>query len=696
MMMLPWLHHMDGRIMTIASCFGFAMPLLSAASKLKVCKFRRGQIIPRSFLERVTFICVTVLLLLAAPVWGQAPLQLLHGHLRPEVSSGRAALVGPLSPTEQIDLSIMLPLRNEATLNTLLSRFYDPASPKYRQFLNVAQFTEQFSPTAEDYQTVVTFAEANGFKITGAPRNRLIVPIQGTIEQVEKAFHVNMNVYRDPNNNDRTFFSLDKEPSVDLQVPLWHIAGLDNYSIPHPLYTQTTPKQAAQSNTTGSGLGGSFLGSDRRAAYYGGSSLTGSGQAVGLFELDGYNMSDVNAYFANVQQTLNVPITPVLLLGASSGSDGNDTEQVIDIIDAVSMAPGLSKVLVYIAPGGSSFSSGTSDVAIFNQMASDNIAKQISVSWGWMPADPKSDEPIFKELESQGQNIFVATGDHGAWNSNDFVFPAEDPYVVAVGGTDLTTNGAGGSWSSETAWLDSGGGVSPDGLPIPSYQQSSGVITSCNGGSTTSRNAPDVSAEANGDNYFCANGSCGTTLGGTSLAAPTWAGFMALVNQQAVNAGRAPVGGLGFINPTVYSIGEGSNYLNDLHDITSGSNGAYSACPGYDLVTGWGSPAGQNLINDMVGSAPLPTATPSESNVIVTLNGMPPTSINYAITFQDATPGATIYYQVTICNTPYGWATTTSGSTVNFYNSCPSTTPYGTMYATAPGYLQSASTSMSF
>lgn len=93
---------------------------------------------------------------------------------------------------------------------------------------------------------------------------------------------------------------------------------------------------------------------------------------------------------------------------------------------------------------------------------------------------------------------------------------------------------------------------------------------------------------------------------------------------------------------------------------------------------------------------PQQAATPNESNVTVTLNGTPPTAINYWVTFQDATPGATIHYQVTICNSPYAWATVTPGSQVDFYNPCPSVNPYGSMYATAPGYSQSSSTSLSF
>ena len=195
------------------------------------------------------------------------------------------------------------------------------------------------------------------------------------------------------------------------------------------------------------------------------------------------------------------------------------------------MAPGLASVRVYV--------STTSDVKIFNKMATDNISKSLSCSWGWSPADPTSDDPIFKEFAAQGQNLFVASGDSGAFNSkSSYVYPADDAYVVSVGGTDLTTKSAGGAWASETAWSDSGGGISPNKIAIPSYQTTSGVITTTNKGSKTYRNSPDVAAEANTDNYICYNGTCAGGWGGTSFAAPRWAAYLALVNQQAVTKGK--------------------------------------------------------------------------------------------------------------------------------------------------------------
>ena len=147
---------------------------------------------------------------------------------------------------------------------------------------------------------------------------------------------------------------------------------------------------------------------------------------------------------------------------------------------------------------------------------------------------------------------------------------------------------AGGPWSSETAWADGGGGISPDKYAIPSWQTA--TASECASCSQSYRNAPDVSANANFTFYVCADQTTCTAneYGGTSFAAPMWAGYLALVNQQSVANGNKT---LGFINPSLYTIGDGSNYDTDFHDITSGSNG-YSATTAYDLATGWGSPNG--------------------------------------------------------------------------------------------------------
>ena len=165
---------------------------------------------------------------------------------------------------------------------------------------------------------------------------------------------------------------------------------------------------------------------------------------------------------------------------------------------------------------------------------------------------------------------------------------------MKVSTDQAATNGPGGAWASETAWSDSGGGISPGGIKIPSWQQLAGVINSSNKGSTTLRNGPDVAANANFTFSVCANhsGCTANEYGGTSFAAPMWAGYMALVNEAAVNNHHST---LGFINPDIYPIGVGATYSSNFHDISKGTSGSYSAVAGYDLVTGWGSP-GSGLI----------------------------------------------------------------------------------------------------
>src|SRR6266480_409240 len=523
-------------------------------------------------------------------------------HVRDVTLNGQARSVGRLSPMQTMRLVLVLPLRNQAALEAFLKELYDPSSASYRHYLTVEEFTAKYGPSQEDYDAVIRFAEANGLTVVGTSRNRVNVDVTGSVANIEKAFHLTMGAYMHPTEN-RTFYAPDREPTVNLPFPLWHIAGLDNYSIPHPAGLHHRNLSVGSNATTGSGPSNSFLGSDMRAAYYGGTALTGAGQSVGVGEYYGTVLNDLVTYYNNVHQPLNVPITLLSTDGTSTSCFAplcDDTEQTLDMTQALGMAPGLSSLVVYV---------GSSDAAIFNAMATaSTLNAQLSSSWSWFPADPSTDDPYFQEFAAQGQNLFQASGDSGAWNPTMiYVYPADDPYVTSVGGTDLTTSGAGGAWSSETAWVDGGGGISTHGYPIPSWQTA--AASGCSSCSKTNRNGPDVSANANFTFYVCANqsGCTANSYGGTSFAAPMWAGYLALVNQQSVANGHSAVG---FINPSLYAIGEGSSYGSDFHDIVSGSNG-YSATTRYDLATGWGSPNGTGLINALVGSATPPPPLPS-------------------------------------------------------------------------------------
>ena len=515
------------------------------------------------------------------------------------VEKRRASMAGTVDPREPLKVALQLPLRNQAELTQLLHDLYDPGSPRFHKYLSVSEFTERFGPTEADYRKVVRWARSKDLKVIAKTPNRRLVAVEAPVERINRAFQVQISNYRHPTEG-RIFYSADREPApAGLSVPLLQITGMSNYVLPRPMLQRGTA-----TNLSGSGPSGQYLPTDMRAAYYGKGPLTGAGQTIGILSFDGYLAADVRLYFAKTGVKAKVPIRNVLVngfsgdcttAGSTTTSACDDGEQVLDIVNAIGMAPGIEQILFY---------EGSSDTQILNRMATDNIAKIISSSWGWNPADAASDDPIFQEFAAQGQTFVSASGDSGQFNSETYFYPGVDPYVLQVGGTSLTTKGPGGPWMAETAWPESGGGYVGD-TAIPTWQQLPGVVNSANMGSTALRNSPDVAAEANFDNPTVVNGKLVTGFGGTSFAAPRWAGFLALVNEQSVANGRGTVG---FVNPALYNLGTSVNRSTVFHDITSGSNpptvgdgSGFNAVPGYDLVTGWGSPAGAALIDQLAG-----------------------------------------------------------------------------------------------
>jgi subtilase family serine protease len=575
------------------------------------------------------FLLTAVAMLPVATIHSNAQ-SLITRHVREATRNGEAKPVGQLPSDRIMNLDVVLPLRDQAGLEAFLADLYDPSSSVYRKFLTVPEFTAKFGPTQANYDAVVGWARKNGFEVVGGTRDGMDVQIRGTVAAVEFAFHVEMRTFQHP-TEDRIFYGPDREPVTSLPFSLWHVSGLDNFSIPHPMLVKKSDYAKAHGisadkvvshATTGSGPSASFLGSDMRAAYYGGTALTGAGQNLGLFEFLGTDLADLTTYFKNVSQTNNVPVTLLSTDGTSTscvdtraGGDCDDTEQTLDMTQAIGMAPGLASLVMYV---------GSTDTAIISAMTTHSpLPTTIGCSWGWTPADPSTLDPYFEKMSAQGQNFFAASGDSSTWSASNEAWPADDANVVSVGGTDLTTASAAGPWKSETAWADSGGGISPDKIAIPSWQKLSGVIDSSNKGSTTLRNGPDVSANANFTFYTCADQTTclANEYGGTSFAAPMWAGYIALVNQQLVASGQPTIG---FINPTIYAQNVTSVYDTDFHDITSGTSGSYSAVTGYDLVTGWGSP-NAGLIDALapVSSSPSFTlsASPSSLSVLQGSNG---------------------------------------------------------------------------
>jgi kumamolisin len=569
-----------------------------------------------------TFLLAVFAMMSLVSIVSQAqPQLLLTHHVREAVLDGQAPAIGRLPGGQSMHFDIVLALRHQPELENFLQQLYEPSSSSYRRFLTPQEFTARFGPSQEDYDALIAFAKSNGFTIVGGSRDAFDVRFTAPVATIEKAFHVKMNVYSHPTEN-RTFYSPDREPTVNLPFQLWHVTGLDNYSLPRPALVKRDIKINPDA-TTGSCPGASFCGSDMRAAYYQGTALTGSGQNIGLLEFLGFDIADVNTYYKNAGQTRTAAVTGISTDGSSLNctSPCNDLEQTIDITQSLGMAPGVTTVYLYV--------SNTSDTAMLSAMSTDvPLPLQLSSSWTWGPADPTADDPYFEKMASQGQSYFQAAGDSGAYTESA-PWPANAAYVTTVGGTQLFTESAAGPWSSETTWVDGGGGWGSNVL-IPTWQQLTGVITKTNDGSTTYRNVPDVSANAYWSFYVCANQQLTCTAnnwGGTSFAAPMWAGYLALTNQQAAaNGDPAP----GFINPTIYPLGLGTGYGSDFHDIITGNNG-FPALTGYDLATGWGSPNTDGLINALTSPAGpgfTLSATPGSLSVVEGASGTSTISVN--------------------------------------------------------------------
>ncbi len=533
----------------------------------------------------------------------------MHGHV--PAAARRLQPAGRLPAANRLNLAIGLPLHNREALTNLMQQIYDPSSANYHHYLTPEQFTEMFGPTKEEYQAVIAFAQANNLTVAGTHPNRLLVDINGTVADVERAFQVTMQVYQHPKEA-RTFYAPSVEPSVETGIPILDIDGLNNYIVPHPRIHRTNPVNTVITKAGSGPDGNGYMGKDFRAAYVPGVTNTGIGQSVALVEFDGYYPNDILMYERYAHLSNNTSITPVLLNGFDGvptlGTNSGNGEVALDIEMAISMAPGISSVFVYeegyptdVNVEGLSTNAGVANI-LLNRIATDNLARQISCSW-IVPINATSDQ-IFQQYAMQGQTFFDASGDDGAY-IGDVPPPSDNPYLTQVGGTTLTTSGAGGPWSSETTWnyndgfTASSGGVS-DIYPIPAWQQ--GINMTGTKGSMTMRNFPDVAMIADEIFIVADNGQLEST-GGTSCAAPLWAGFAALVNQQAADSGMPAIG---FINPALYTIGMQSTYGSCFHDITTGNNfndlcpSEFLAVPGYDLCTGLGTPIGSNLFKALL------------------------------------------------------------------------------------------------
>jgi kumamolisin len=478
---------------------------------------------------------------------------------------------------------------------------YTPGRPGFHHFMSTQEFMSRYAPTADQVNQVSAYLAGQGMNVKSVSDNRMLVHVQAPTSAIQAAFKTELHSFEDSDGT--AFRGPASEPVLPADLPIRAVHGLDNM-VKFKRHLQKLDGQVK--GHSGTGPNGGFSPSDIRTAYKIPASANGAGESLGLIEMDGYSASNIQAYEAAFKLP-QVPLNNVLVDSASGAAGGGADEVELDIELMAAVAPGAKQIVVYEGPNND-----TGILDTYSRIAHDNVAREVSSSWG-EPEDGassaflQSENTIFKQMAAQGQSIYAAAGDNGAYDDGSGLSvddPASQPYVVGVGGTKLTTDSS-GARTAESAWgngngpgAGGGGGVSTV-WPLPAWQASLGNAQ--NQGSTTMRNVPDVSLNADPTTgYSIYTSGNWAVIGGTSAAAPLWAAFTALVNQARLGQGVGPVG---FPNPQLYAIGKGSGYGSAFFDVLDAStNGHFPAVAGFDNATGWGSFDGAGLFSALASN----------------------------------------------------------------------------------------------
>lgn len=560
----------------------------------------------------------------------------LLGHVPPDVHY--ATFMGPLDETRELDISLVLSLNQENELHNFLQYLSEPNTHN-RQFLTSDEWMTRFAPTTEQVQNIIAHLTANGLTVQGVAANNLVVKARGSVHVINQIFNTEIHSFIDVQGKE--FYAPAYELQVDSALGIISVLGLENRTKLRSHHKILKNPKNAHPNYWQSGTMYGLTPAVIQSAYQIPGTTTGTGQTLALFELDGFTMSDIVAY----ESAFGLPQVPiqVILVDGFNGVPGSGAGEVtLDIELMIAVAPNVTKIMVYEGPNTAQ---GVIDT--YNAIAVDNAAKSVSTSWGLSEtytsgAFVQAENQIFMQMAAQGQSIYAAAGDAGAYDNGTTLSvddPASQPLVSGVGGTRLSVD-LSGNYVSETTWSyafgpgEGGGGGISTFWSLPTWQQ--GFSNGSNLASSTMRNVPDVSLDADPETgyaiYF--NGQW-QVFGGTSCGAPLWAAFNALVNQNRATNSLAP---LGFANPSLYQIAQGANYTTSFHDIADNSNnGYYPAVQGYDLATGLGSFIGSSLINTLTQGS-LPTCTHANPTVSIS-----PTS-------QSGQAGSTLNYTLSITN----------------------------------------------
>lgn len=490
--------------------------------------------------------------------------------------------VGDQPSDERIEVSVVLKPKTRA-------RLPHEGGP----FLSREEFAANHGADTAAIDEIKRFAAQHNLTVSDVSVERRTVKLEGTAADMRSAFDVTLERYEHDGLRYRARTGPVKLPP-ELAQSVEAVLGLDNRPRAHPHFRVRGNAAAAAAVSY----------SPRQVAqlYQFPLDVDGTGQTVGILELGGgYRPADVKNYFTSLG--LKQPsVTSVSVDKASNNpttADSADGEVLLDIEVVGAVAPG-SKIVVYFAPNTSQGFQDALTTAIHDAAHKPSV---ISISWGaaesdWTAQAMTAFDSAAQDAAALGVTICAASGDNGSSDgvsdgANHVDFPAASPHILACGGTSLQS--ANGAIQSETVWNNgaqggAGGGGFSKQFPLPSWQSSAKIKPPSGGG----RGVPDVSGDADPQTgYKVLVDGQSLVIGGTSAVSPLWSGLIALLNQK---LGKP----LGFLQPALYGLAKSAGAF---HDITKGSNGAFSANAGWDAATGLGTPSGQKLLQAVSNTA---------------------------------------------------------------------------------------------
>jgi subtilase family serine protease len=541
-----------------------------------------------------------------------------------------AQSLGAVSSSQHVGVAVALRNPNEAGESAYLKSLYTPGSPNYQDFLDPAAFNQKFGVSDSDFQAAQSWLKSGGLTVTTIPGTKNYLLAGGTAAQVESLFQVDLGLY---SYLGRTFYANDVAPTVPASLPVLSVLGLNDFNqFTNPRVSAGSGPNAVADGAIGSTVPVTGLLSPRAlwSIYDLPDSNLGNGQQMAIF---GWGTTpDTVTHLRAFEQEFALPQVPVSITYWGDPNEpivddtGAQTEWDLDTQASTGMAPNVRSETLFFARSASDADVGASWAAWVNDKAGP---MQASASYGEceniQPAEPVigtdglevPGDALLKQAVLEGRTLFASTGDtgsscpiEGVTSTNGVAsqaypalnYPSASPYAVAVGGTDLTSDGANPPQRfAETGWEYTGGGNSV-AEPAGDYQANVAKVNCAIDSQgnplppgTLCRSTPDVAA-ISGD-VFTGNGMMITDSAGvdqqgagTSLSSPLWLGMWTRI--QAAKGKK----GNGFANYSLYK------HPGDFYDVTVGDNQPYPATPGYDNVTGWGTPDVAHLMADISGS----------------------------------------------------------------------------------------------